>query len=120
MKNPSGGPPISHTHQPVYLKTLVYPDIYQFLTKKYPKGDFRFIEPNEQLVTVILESSNEIIGILDHLNIFHGVYNLATNRVKLLNMQNEDGMVFHINRISNNECAEFPDGYQHRFLELIN
>lgn len=117
--NPSGDPPISQLHQSVYLQTSVNPATYQFLTKTYPKGEFRSIGIDEQLDTVILESSLEIIGILDDQKIFHGIYVIGTERVKLLNRTNEHGMVFDIMPISMNERSEFSDGYLHRFLVLV-
>lgn len=67
-------------------------------------GDFRYIEQNEQLPTVAYESNGDIIGILDHEGIFHGLYDLHGKRVKITKRHS------HIIEMGLGESHEFPDG----------
>lgn len=91
-------------HRPINVETISYPDNYQFLTTD-SRGEFRFIEPKEQLPTVSYKSTGAYIGILDHEGIFHGLYNLLRTRIKVIN-----NYVQTLSKMSLSECQEFPDG----------
>lgn len=102
--NQSGGVlPIPYHHPPLYVEKLIYPSNYLFLTTN-ARGELRFIEQNEQLLTVSYQANGDIIGILEHDGIFRGLYNLIG--VRLIIKYRES----YIHHMGTRERNLFPDG----------